>query len=109
MEQGYYFGWFIVTFIIYYLSSIQEDNQKKILYLVVSGVFFISLAFLAFGTYNLAYDASTSTFVTYNEANISLQSMLPFGLNLIFSIICLLELYLAIGQEWNRNFKGLKV
>lgn len=108
MEQSAFGFWFIIVFILFYLSSIQKDNQKKIMYLVISGVLFLALAFLSFGTYNLVYDVSTSTFVKYNEANISLQSMFPFGLNLIFSIICFLELFIAVGQEWNKNFKGLK-
>jgi len=109
MEQGYYTFWFIIVFILFYLSSIQKDNQKKIMYLVISAVMFLALAFLSFGTYNLVYDASTSTFVKYNEAEFSLQAMFPFGLNLIFSIICLLELFIAVGQEWGRNTKGLKI
>lgn len=107
MEQSYYFGWFIVVFIIFYLSKIEKDNQKKIVYLIISAMFFLALSFLSFGTYNLVYDASTSTFVKYNEAEFSLQSMLPFGLNLILAIICGFELMLCISEEWKRTAKGL--
>lgn len=109
MEQSYYGFWFIIVFIIFYIANIEKDNQKKIMFLVISAVLFIALAFLSFGTYNLVYDASTSTFVKYNEADFSLQSMFPFGICFIFAIISGLELVLAIGQEWNRNTKGLKI
>ncbi len=109
MEQGYYFGWFIVVFILFYLGRIEKDNQKKIFYLVISGVFFLALAFLSFGVENIVYDTGTSTFVKYNEANFTLQGMFPFGISLILFFECLLELFICIGQEWNRNLKGLKI
>ena|SRR3972149_4982408 len=108
MEQGYYTFWFIINFIIFYLATIQNDNQKRILYYTISGIFFLALAFLSFGTYNLVYDVSTGTFVTYNEANVSLQGMFPFALNLILFFLCLLELIICVGEEWNKNLKGLK-
>jgi hypothetical protein len=108
MEQGYYIFWFIITFIIYYIASMQKDNQKKIMYYLISALLFIIMGILSFGTYNLVYDSSTSAFVQYNEANFSLQSMLPFGISLIFAIISGLELMICIGNEWNKNFKGLK-
>jgi len=107
MEQSYFFGWFIVVFILYYIASIQSDNQKKIMYYLLSALMFVALAFLSFGTYNLVYDASTAQWMTYNEANYSLQSMFPFGLSFIMAIISGLELIICIGQEWNRNYKGL--
>lgn len=73
-----------------------------------SAIFFIALSILSFGIQLIVYDASTGTFVTYNEANFTLQTLLPFGISTIFAIISGLELILLIGIEWNKNLKGLK-
>jgi len=108
MEQGYYSFWFIIVFIIFYISGLQKDNQKAIMYYLLSALMFIVLAFLSFGVENIVYDASISQFVKYNEANVSLQGMFPFGLSLIFAIISSLELIILIGQEWKRTTRGLK-
>lgn len=108
MEQGYYVFWFIIIFILYYIAGIERDNQKKIMYYLLTSLLFIVMAFLSFGVENIVYDASSATFVKYNEANYTLQGMLPFGISLIFAIISALELMILIGQEWKRSTKGLK-
>lgn len=107
MEQSYFVFWTIMVFIVYYIGKIERDNQKKIVFCVISILFFLSLAFLSFGVENIIYDASTSSFVKYNEANNTLQAFLPFGFFLIMSIVCSLELILLIGEEWKRTSKGL--
>ncbi len=108
MEQSYFIFWTIMVFIIWYVGRIERDNQKKIVFSVISIMFFLSLAFLSFGVENIVYDASTSSFVHYNEANNTLQAFLPFGFFLIMSIMCGLELMLLIGEEFKRTSKGLK-
>lgn len=109
MEQSYFVFWTIMVFIIYYFGTIQRDNQKKIMFSVISILFFLALAFLSFGVENIVYDASTSTFVKYNEANNTLQAFLPFGFFLIMAIVCSFELILEIGEEWKKTAKGLKI
>ncbi len=106
MEQGAFFGWFIVIFILFYLARIEQDNQKRVFYFLVTSIFFLAMAILSFGTYNLVYDASTSSFVKYNEANNSLQPFFIFGICLIFAIDSGFEFMLAVGQEWARLKKG---
>jgi len=98
-----------MVFIVYYIGKMERDNQKKIMFNIISIMFFLALAFLSFGVENIIYDASTATFVKYNEANNSLQAFLPFGFFLILSIVTSMELILLIGEEWKRTSKGLKI
>ena len=109
MEQSYFIFWTIMVFIVYYIGKMERDNQKKIMFNIISIMFFLALAFLSFGVENIIYDASTATFVKYNEANNSLQAFLPFGFFLILSIVTSMELILLIGEEWKRTSKGLKI
>ena len=109
MEQSYFVFWVIITFIVWYIGKIEKDNQKKIVFNVITILFFLALSFLSFGVENIVYDASLGTFVKYNEANFTLQGFLPFGFLLIMSILCALELMILIGEEWKRTAKGLQM
>lgn len=106
MEQGAFFGWFIIVFIIYYIARIEKDNQRKIFYYLLTTLLFIAFAFLSFGTYNLVYDAGTASFVKYNEADISLQPFLIFGICLILAIDSSFSFMISVSEEWSRLKKG---
>jgi len=109
LEQGYFVFWFVIVFIVWYIGMKSKDNLIQIKLNLFTSIFFLIFALMTFGTFNLVFDSGTSEFVKYNEANISLQTMAPFGICMFLFLDSTFKFIMSFYLFWRYTVKGLKM